>query len=66
MSVVGVDPGAIKQALEIIGPVAQTDVNLGVLTTYRVGGDTALYVEVQTEQDLEIVSRARNETDLPT
>ncbi len=65
MSVVGVDAAAVEQALEILGPLAQTDVNLGVLTTYRVGGDTALYVEAQTEQDLELVSKARNETDLP-
>ena len=66
MSVVGVDAEAIQQALEILGPLAQTNVNLGVLTTYRVGGDTALYIEAQTEQDLEAVSRVRNETDLPT
>ena len=66
MSVGGVDAAAIQQALEILGPLAQTNVNLGVLTTYRVGGDTALYIEAQTEQDLEAVSRVRNETDLPT
>ena len=66
MSVGGVDAAAIQQALEILGPLAQTNVNLGVLTTYRGGGDTALYIEAQTEQDLEAVSRVRNETDLPT
>ena len=56
---------AIKHASEIMGPHVQIDVNLGVQTTYRVGGDTALYIEVQTETDLEAISRARNETDLP-
>ena len=66
MSVVGVDAAAIQEALEILGPLARTDVNLGVLTTYRVGGDTALYIEAQSEQDLEAVSRVRNETGLPT
>ena len=65
MSVVAVDAAAVKQALEILGPLAQTEVNLGVLTTYRVGGDTALYIEAQTVQDLEAVARARNETGLP-
>ena len=41
-----------------LGPLASRDRPLGALTTYRVGGRAALYVEAGTEADLEAVRRA--------
>ena len=42
----------VEEAKGLLGELAQTDVNLGMLTTYRVGGNAALYVEARNEEDL--------------
>ena len=41
------------------------DVPLGALTTYRVGGSAALFVEVSSREDLALVSREVGESSLP-
>ena len=65
MSVDGFGEPALDEALRLLGPLARKDVNLGRLTTYRVGGSSALFVEAQTEEDLKSVAQARNQTGLP-
>tara|TARA_Y100001970_G_scaffold294249_1_gene449138 strand:- start:3356 stop:4279 length:924 start_codon:yes stop_codon:yes gene_type:complete len=56
---------ALQVAEQILGARAQVQVNLGAMTTYRVGGDAALYVVANTHEDLAKVGEARNETELP-
>lgn len=65
MTTSGVGERALSEALRLLGPLARRDVNLGRLTTYRVGGNSALFVEAHTEDDLESVALARNQTGLP-
>ncbi|HAF67945.1 MAG TPA: UDP-N-acetylenolpyruvoylglucosamine reductase [Acidimicrobiaceae bacterium] len=65
MSVDGFGEPALDEALRLLGPLARKDVNLGRLTTYRVGGSSALFVEVHREEDLLKVAKARNQTGVP-
>jgi UDP-N-acetylmuramate dehydrogenase len=46
---------AVEAAAELLGPIARTDVPLGPLTTYRVGGRAALFVDVIDDAGLEYV-----------
>ena len=59
------DSNAIEVARHILGASAQPLVNLGAMTTYRVGGEASLYVVANTEEDLSKVCDAKNETELP-
>jgi UDP-N-acetylmuramate dehydrogenase len=47
-----------EEAARILGALAQRDVPLGPLTTYRVGGPAALFVEARHEDDLRVVAEA--------
>ena len=63
-------PGATAQtkfdtAAALLGPRACRDASLAPLTTYRVGGRAALFLEVATVADLARVARARAATGLP-
>ncbi len=49
---------ALAAAADVLGGRARTDVALGPMTTYRVGGAAALFVEVADEADLALVTRA--------
>ena len=55
----------VEEAKGLLGELAQTDVNLGMLTTYRVGGNAALYVEARNEEDLSRIALAQQTTQLP-
>ncbi len=59
------DSNSIEVARQILGASAQPHVNLGSMTTYRVGGEASLYVVANTEEDLFKVCDAKNETELP-
>jgi UDP-N-acetylmuramate dehydrogenase len=52
----------IDAAAAILGTRAKRDVPIGPLTTYRVGGAAALFVQVGDEDDLGVLSRAVRET----
>jgi len=52
------DRAAIEQAAELIGPLAERDRPIGVLTTYRVGGSAALFAEPATTGELERLAAA--------
>jgi UDP-N-acetylmuramate dehydrogenase len=59
------DAAKIADAAALLGELAQRDVPLGALTTYRVGGAAALFVEAGSRQDLRAVRQARAQTGLP-
>ena len=56
---------ALDDAAKLLGDRAQTNVNIGRLTTYRVGGAAALYMEATTEDDLAAAAKAVSETGIP-
>jgi UDP-N-acetylmuramate dehydrogenase len=58
--------GAVDQAAAVLGDLARRDVPLGPLTTYRVGGPAALFVEAADPDDLRAVAAAVAATGLPT
>jgi UDP-N-acetylmuramate dehydrogenase len=60
-----VEPAGVRAALAVLGPLARTNVPLGPLTTYRVGGSAALYVEAGTVDVLLLVSEAVRASELP-
>ena len=55
----------MEEAKRLLGSLAQTDKNLGTMTTYRVGGNAALYVEAHSEEELSQVAVAYQATGLP-
>jgi UDP-N-acetylmuramate dehydrogenase len=57
---------AVTQAAAMLGGLARRGVALGPLTTYRVGGPSALFVEASSVDDLWRVAEAVAETGLPT
>lgn len=59
------DPHAIEAAAAILGERARRGVRLGPLTTYRVGGPAALFLEAVDEGDLALTRRAVTETGVP-
>ena len=58
--------GAVDAAAGVLGDLARRDVPLGPLTTYRVGGPAALFVEAADPDDLRAVAAAVATTGLPT
>jgi UDP-N-acetylmuramate dehydrogenase len=61
----GPEPGRVRTARSELGSLAGTDVPLGPLTTYRVGGRAALFVQATTVADLGLVARAVRASGLP-
>ena len=55
----------LQLATELFGKRAHTDVSLAQFTTYRVGGNAALHVHVQSIEDLEAISAVLAQVDLP-
>jgi UDP-N-acetylmuramate dehydrogenase len=53
---------AVDVAAAILGTRARRDVPIGPLTTYRVGGSAALFVQPHDDDDLRLLSRAVRET----
>jgi UDP-N-acetylmuramate dehydrogenase len=56
---------AIDRAATLLGDRATRDAPIGHLTTYRVGGRAALWVEARSVGDLHVVADAHRETGLP-
>ena len=57
--------GAVEHAAALLGPLAQREVPLAPLTTYRVGGAARIFVRIASEADLEQVATAHRATGLP-
>jgi UDP-N-acetylmuramate dehydrogenase len=57
--------GAVDEAARLLDDLAQREVPLGPLTTYRVGGPAALFVEASSVDDLGRVAGAVAATGLP-
>jgi UDP-N-acetylmuramate dehydrogenase len=57
---------AVGTAAAVLGDRARPEVDVGALTTYRVGGRAALLVEAADESDLVLVARAVAASGLPT
>lgn len=55
----------IDRAVRMLGPLAERDVPLGPMTTYRVGGAAAIFVRPRTVDDLTAVADAWRATTLP-
>lgn len=55
----------VEVAAEILGGLASRDVSLAPYTTYRVGGTAALFVEVTSTDQLDVLSRAIASSELP-
>jgi UDP-N-acetylmuramate dehydrogenase len=55
----------LQLATELFGSRAHADVSLAQFTTYRVGGNAALHVHVQSIEDLEAISAVLAQVDLP-
>jgi UDP-N-acetylmuramate dehydrogenase len=53
-----VTPEALARAADLLGDLARRDVPLGPLTTYRVGGSAALFVEASSDEHLGRVAAA--------
>jgi UDP-N-acetylmuramate dehydrogenase len=56
---------AIELAAALLGPLARRHVALGPLTTYKVGGAAALYVEAAADEDLTAVASAVQASGVP-
>jgi UDP-N-acetylmuramate dehydrogenase len=56
---------AAARAGELLGDLAQRDVPIGPMTTYRVGGAADVFVDVASEDDLLGVARAVSSTGAP-
>lgn len=48
-----------------LGPRCRRDVPLGALTTYRVGGNAAIFVEAETVDDLAVTARLATDAGVP-
>ena len=59
------DPATIRRAEDALGSLAERDVPLGPMTTYRVGGPAALFVTARSEEDLRRVADATQGGALP-
>jgi UDP-N-acetylmuramate dehydrogenase len=63
------DPGRVAAAAALLTPVLgerlRRDVPLAPMTTYRVGGPAALFVDVRSLDDLAAVAAARHATGVP-
>jgi UDP-N-acetylmuramate dehydrogenase len=56
----------IEEAARLLGALARPDHPLGPLTTYRVGGRAALFVQAESADDLALVRTAVTETGVAT
>jgi UDP-N-acetylmuramate dehydrogenase len=56
---------AIDTAREVLGDLAELQVPLGPMTTYRVGGAADLFVRVARRDDLAVVAEAHRRSGLP-
>ena len=56
---------AVEGAAAVLGARARRGVPLGPLTTYRVGGPAALFIEVSGDDDLELAARAVSRSGVP-
>jgi len=55
----------LRLARELFGKRVQVDVSLAQFTTYRVGGNAALHIRVESIDDLEAISAVLAQVDLP-
>jgi UDP-N-acetylmuramate dehydrogenase len=55
----------IERAVRVLGPLAERDVPLAPMTTYRVGGAAAIFVRPTSVDDLVAIATAWRETELP-
>jgi UDP-N-acetylmuramate dehydrogenase len=55
----------VVEALHELGGIGQRNVPIGPMTTYRVGGPAAVFVEPATIDQLRCVRRARDRSELP-
>ena len=55
---------AVEAAAALLGPRARRDESLATFTTYRVGGRAALFIEVESIDDLHRVAAAKASTGL--
>jgi UDP-N-acetylmuramate dehydrogenase len=55
----------VDHAAGVLGAIAQRDVPLGPMTTYRVGGAAALFARPRTVDDLHAIASAHRDTGLP-
>jgi len=51
--------------MSLLGPLAERDVPLGILTTYRVGGNAAIMARPRSVDDLQLIAEAVRESKLP-
>lgn len=56
---------AVERAASVLGDLAEPDVSLAPMTTYRVGGAAALFVHVRSIDDLHRVADAMRASELP-
>ncbi len=56
---------AVERATEVLGSLAQPNVPIGPMTTYRVGGAADLFVKLSERDQLPLVAAALRATDLP-
>lgn len=56
---------AVAEAAARLGPLVQRDVDLGALTTYRVGGKADLFVRIESDDDLALVAETVASTGVP-
>ncbi len=61
----GVVADPVREALEVLGAVADRNVPLGPMTTYRVGGCAAVMVRATRRDDLLLVADAHRRSGLP-
>lgn len=59
------DPAAVERAASLLGDRVVREAPLGPLSTYRVGGPAALFLRVDTEDDLAAAGAAVRESGLP-
>ncbi len=57
--------GAVRDAAELLGPLAKHNVSIGPLTTYRVGGPARLFVRVDDDSVLARVVEAVGRSGVP-
>ena len=61
----GTVTGPLQEAARLLGPRVRTGVPIGPLTTYRVGGPAALFLEARDEEDLALAKQAVTATGVP-
>lgn len=59
------DDQALERAAAVLGPLAERQVSIGAMTTYRVGGAAEIFVRVQSRDQLATVAAAAQESGVP-